>query len=88
MIPSKLTQVSSLLCIPNGKIDRKNIGTTKMISDEMGDQKSKCKLSELENTILSIIKTNLDEVDFPYINIDTDLIDAGIDSITFIKMVN
>lgn len=37
MIPSKPIQAGSLPCKLNGKIDRKNVDTDKMISDEMGD---------------------------------------------------
>ncbi len=87
MIPSKFTQIESFTYLPNGKIDRKNIYSSNYNSIETNVTDTVNELTELQQKAFDIIKSNLEESVIQNINIDSDLASAGINSITFIKIV-
>ena len=88
MIPVKYTPVKEFIYLPNGKIDRKSFSNLDALSSTItNDNMNDTLLSSGQQIIFDTIKANLDEVKFFNIRLDTDLLSAGIDSITFITTI-
>lgn len=87
MIPAKFTQIEAFSYTPNGKIDRKNINLSG--ASHVGTESSKAtdELSELQQKIFAIIKSNLNESIFLDISVDADFSSVGVSSITFLHIV-
>ena len=87
MLPAKFTQIDSFSYTVNGKIDRKNINIPIESNDSIQDSDATDEISGLQRKAFVTIKSNIDESVFPNISINTNLLDIGVDSITFIKIV-
>jgi surfactin family lipopeptide synthetase A len=85
MIPVKYVRVDKFEYTFNEKIDRKLLKekylTVEVVSGQNNDSFT------LEDDILNVIKSNVDQTIFGAVTLDTDLLSSGIDSITFMSTV-
>jgi acyl-coenzyme A synthetase/AMP-(fatty) acid ligase/acyl carrier protein len=89
MIPVKFNRITAFSYLPNGKINRKIIDEANVVPIS-GNANNEClsdKLSELQQKAFTIIKSNFKENLINDISLDTNLLDIGINSITFINIV-
>lgn len=88
MIPAIFKRVESFIQTTNGKIDRKKVLECIEISEEYSSSKdwNTTKLNDTQAKIFQVIASNLNS-EIGDVTLETGFSDAGVDSITFIKIV-
>ena len=88
MIPAIFKQVESFIQTTNGKIDRKKVLECIEINEEYSSSKdwNTTKLNDTQAKIFQVIASNLNS-EIGDVTLETGFSDAGVDSITFIKIV-
>lgn len=92
MIPVIFKRVKSFIQTPNGKIDRRRVLDCIELKDDSSTSEESenfvedC-LNDIQKKALEVITSNLDAKAAREVTFETGLVDIGIDSITFIKMV-
>lgn len=88
MIPAIFKRVESFIQTTNGKIDRKKVLECIEINEEYSSSKdwNTTKLNDTQAKIFQVIASNLNS-EIGDVTLETGFSDAGVDSITFIKIV-
>lgn len=88
MIPLLYKRVDSFMYTPNGKIDRKRVRECFEYFDDHPSEKTSGAqiLTDFQKEILGVILSNIEDKSI-FLEPQTDLSNAGMDSITFIKIV-
>ena len=88
MIPAIFKRVESFIQTTNGKIDRKKVLECIAINEEYSSSKdwNTTKLNDTQAKIFQVIASNLNS-EIEDVTLETGFSDAGVDSITFIKIV-
>ena len=83
MIPAKFVKVKDFEYTFNGKVDRKRLKEIHLGIEIHTDQ---YEILSFQDEILSVIKSNIDQDIFGDITMDLDILNSGIDSITFVTI--
>lgn len=88
MIPAIFKRVESFIQTTNGKIDKKKVLECIEINEEYSSSKdwNTTKLNDTQAKIFQVIASNLNS-EIGHVTLETGFSDAGVDSITFIKIV-
>lgn len=88
MIPVIFKRVENFIQTTNGKIDRKRVSECIEINEEYSSSKdwNTTKLNDTQAKIFQVIASNLNS-EIGDVTLETGFSDAGVDSITFIKIV-